>query len=64
MYKIRKDSIAYFIYDGCWWKILTAHKIKPVTKILFLKGYTLEDDEEIEIPEDVYKILVSYCTPK
>ena len=64
MYKIFFDNIAYWVYGSPKWKLLTAHKVKPVTKILYLKGIVLEPNVETEIPEHVYKILISYCTPK
>ena len=69
MYKIQgvssqDDRIAYYIYNGSTWKFLTSYKHKPVTKILYLKGIVLEPNIETEIPEHVYKILISYCTPK
>jgi hypothetical protein len=69
MYKIKAvpfndDKIVYYVYNCSTWNILTLHRYKPITKILFLKGYILEPNVETEITEDVYKILISFCTPK
>ena len=66
MYRIKRRSYTYD-NDICYWLYHGGHHSfsiwddnKGITKLLFLKGIKLEDGVIIEIPEDLYKLIMKH----